>query len=181
MAHVWVRTDRTAWAVVTLADRVDLNHQVVPAAGSFARGNRAQRQPDAAASASLVRSSAGPTEIWALVATPWSVRVNGVPVASGLRVLRDRDEIQIAGLDTVYFSTERLTTVDPSPTQAGSLVCPRCRQAIVANTAAVCCPACGVWHHQTDELSCWTYAERCALCPQPTRLDVGYQWTPEAI
>ena len=49
-----------------------------------------------------------------------------------------------------------------------------------AGTPAVQCPACGRWFHQSAELPCWTYSDHC-LCPQPTALDCGYQWTPHGL
>lgn len=188
MAHLWVKTGVSEWGVLPLdTDRVDLDDRVLPRAGwsdwSAARG-RLRRTPDRTprpAGASLHRSAAEGRETWAVLALPWGVTVNGLPVPAGLRVLQDRDEILVAGFEQAYFSTERLTHIEPSPTSIAPLVCPRCRQPIADATPSVCCPACGVWHHQAPALECWTYADRCATCPHPTRLDAGYQWTPEGL
>ena len=45
----------------------------------------------------------------------------------------------------------------------------------------VVCPGCEVLHHESPERRCWTYAERCVLCPQATDLDGGLRWTPELL
>jgi hypothetical protein len=135
-----------------------------------------------AAAASLSRSASDGPEQWTLFAVPWrGVRVNGIEVTSGIRVLADRDEIHVPGFAPVYFSTERLAAIRPCPVGAAALICPRCRQPIDADSPAVACPGCGVWHHGHDPLTCWSYAPRCALCPQPTELSAGFQWTPESL
>ena len=106
------------------------------------------------------------------------VRVNGIAVAGGLRVLADRDEVVVHG-ERRYFSTEQLAEAVPCPARNAALECARCRQAIEAGSRAVRCPRCGVWHHESVALPCWTYADTCAVCPQPTDLSTGYRWTPE--
>jgi hypothetical protein len=106
--------------------------------------------------------------------------VNGLPLRAGLRTLQDRDELRVPGLGPLYFSTERIARIEPLPTEPDALSCPRCRDRIAAGSPAVRCPGCGLWHHQTEDRPCWTYAETCALCPQPTAADAGYRWTPEA-
>jgi Zn finger protein HypA/HybF involved in hydrogenase expression len=108
------------------------------------------------------------------------VSINGLPLTVGIRALADRDEIR-AGERAFYFSTESLAQVEDFPGSDNALFCPRCKQEIEKNTSAVRCPACSVWHHQTDELNCWTYAETCALCSQQTDLSAGFRWTPEEL
>jgi hypothetical protein len=119
---------------------------------------------------------------WALIGAAGSaVCVNGESLALGLRALVDRDEIR-CGESREYFSAETLPLVASMPAGARPLRCPRCKQVIVPGSLAVRCPnpQCGAWHHQSDELPCWTYTPACSLCPQPTPLDGGYRWTPEA-
>jgi hypothetical protein len=118
---------------------------------------------------------------WLLLADRFTrARVNGAEVLGGLRALQDRDEIRVPRLGTCYFSTESLARVQEFPKDARRSFCPRCKLALEAGVPAVRCPAgdCGVWHHQSEELPCWTYAGTCSLCPQPTSLDAGYRWTP---
>ena len=79
----------------------------------------------------------------------------------------------------LHFSAESLAHVEPFA-GPGTVKCPRCRRQLVPGEASVRCPICGVAHHQTAEMPCWTYAPACAAqCGQPTALDVGYSWIPE--
>ena len=118
--------------------------------------------------------------VWVLIAG-WEreVAVNGIPLKTGLRVLADRDEIRLGGQEPMYFSAESLATVTIFAGAERPVYCGRCRQELRAGDACVRCPRCGVYYHQTEEFPCWTYAERCAFCPQPTALDTGLAWTPE--
>ena len=121
---------------------------------------------------------------WLLLAPLRShVRVNDTPLESGVRALADRDAIRVPGLATMYYSTERLACVEPF---AGPepVYCARCRLVISKGDASVTCPQCGVVHHEqgAEGRDCFTYAETCALCDQPTDLEsASYQWTPEGL
>ena len=149
------------------------------AADSVRRAEETAHAAPSPKMARLLRAEAGGSPAWALIAPAHSaVRVNGSAVAGGLRVLADRDEIRLGG-EARYFSTETLAEVLPFPGAARAVYCGRCRQKIEAGTPAVCCPNCGIWYCQTAELNCWTYAETCAFCPQPTDLDAGFAWSPE--
>lgn len=105
---------------------------------------------------------------------------NGHPVTAGMRVLAHRDSLALEGREAVYFSTEEAARIEPF---AGSTKpsCPRCRLEIPLGQSTVKCPRCGVFHHEMDERNCWTYAQTCALCAQPTALDTGPQWSPESL
>jgi len=81
----------------------------------------------------------------------------------------------------MFFSTELLAGVTPYPGSERPILCARCKAEIATASPAVRCPRCGAWHHQSDELPCWTYAERCSVCDQPTALDAGFAWTPEEL
>ena len=119
---------------------------------------------------------------WVLIAGVGAeVSVNGMPLATGIRVLSDRDEIRVSSADSYYFSTESLASVEAFPASEHTLFCPRCKQEIDKGAAAVKCPACGVWHHQTEELNCWTYSDACALCAHPTEMNGCFRWTPEEL
>jgi hypothetical protein len=104
-------------------------------------------------------------------------------------ILSDRDELRWpvahdasgAAPHPLFFSTERLAAVAPYPAGDRRGSCPRCKQLLTVGDAAVRCPSCGLWHHATDELPCWTYGEHCAACQQVTSLDAGFQWTPEEL
>jgi hypothetical protein len=191
MAHLWVRERSGEWVVARVSEEpFVLDRRILRPAGWFELSERARRERDLldlldrkieAPAASIRRADRSGQETWLLLALPWRVIVNGVPVTSGLHVLDDRDDIRVGGLEPAFFSTERLARTESCPDSGRRLICPRCRQEVAAGTPAVCCPACGIWHHQADDLMCWTYADRCALCPQTTSLDAGYQWTPEDL
>jgi hypothetical protein len=97
----------------------------------------------------------------------------------GLRVLEHRDEIRVAGAETVYYSAEKLAEVEPFVGADRPVYCARCRNPIAEGVPSVQCPGCGVRHHEAEEHPCWTYSEHCACCSQPTDLDAGFRWTPE--
>jgi hypothetical protein len=109
------------------------------------------------------------------------VQVNGTPLRSGIRILRDHDALHLKGAGPLFFSTERLAEIQPFPDAERPIHCPRCKLPIAAKQPAVQCPQCGNWHHQSGDRPCWHYGEHCALCPQPTALDAGYRWTPEML
>ncbi len=121
-------------------------------------------------------------ENWALLSSAGTeVRVNGASMCLGLHVLRDRDAIQVRDRRAMFYSTEQLAAVEPFPSTQEAVFCPRCKTAIEPETPGIRCPGCGTWHHQSEDLACWTYARRCALCDQQTDLDSGYRWTPEEL
>jgi len=118
-------------------------------------------------------------DAWVLLGPP-SVVVNGMPLDTGIRVLQDRDELRSGDVRT-FFSSEALAAVAPFIPGPTTACCPRCKLEIVAGSAAVRCPGCKIAHHQTEDLPCWEYAPRCALCDQPTALEAGFRWTPDGI
>jgi hypothetical protein len=129
-----------------------------------------------------LHSVAGPPDAWVLLCpVDAGVHVNGEPVPLGLVVLSDRDELRIPGQPPRFFSTETIACVELFPETTRGGCCPRCRQTIECGTSAVCCPSCGLWHHASHELPCWTYAPTCAACAQDTSPDAGFRWTPEEL
>ncbi len=107
------------------------------------------------------------------------VWVNGERVGLGIRVLRDRDAIAVGVGGKFFFSSESLARVERFSETRG-VICARCKGEICGGDV-VRCPKCGAIHHQTGEFSCWTYAERCAVCEQGTGLDGVFGWTPEGM
>jgi len=178
MAHLWIQQQLAdvhrdaatgAWAVSPLDDAA-----VVLQAPQHA----------GAASALVMRSRLPAGELWLVMGVPPSgVLLNGEPLRTGMRVLADRDELQVDGVGRMFFSTECLARVRAFPGAERAMRCVRCKQVIQPGSAAVCCPQCATWyHHQpSDDLSCWTYVSHCAVCPQPTALETGYQWTPAEV
>ena len=173
MAHLWERDESDggdAAAGAVWAPRLLRGSTFAPA-GHATPANSGDGE------APVLRCVGGPTaDAWVLIGAA-RVRVNGAPLSVGIRVLRDRDELYFGG-GQLYFSTERLACVTPFPGSEQACHCPRCKQTIAAQSAAVQCPQCHVWHHQSDDLPCWTYSERCALCDQPTALNGSYRWAP---
>ena len=140
------------------------------------------RQHEAAAAALLMRSCSADRETWLVMSVTQSgVRLNGAPLRTGISILHDCDELLVDGLGRTFFSTECLPCIEPFPGAARPVFCPRCKQAIALQAPAVRCPQCGVWHHQSEGLPCWTYAEQCGMCDQPTDLAGTYRWTPEEL
>jgi hypothetical protein len=167
VSHLWLQDSAGEWSTLSL------DQEVVP---------MTKPDPGAADAPALIwRREDDAGECWVLLACDEAdARVNGLPLVGGLRVLADRDEIQITGGPACFFSTERPAEVVSFDREADPS-CPRCTQRIERKTGAVQCPSCGVWHHQSDRLPCWTYAPHCAICDQPTELDAGFRWTPEGL
>jgi hypothetical protein len=146
-------------------------------------GPVAQRLPTTPGHPTLIlqRVATAP-QTWVLISDGRrDVRLNGAPVSLGLAVLSDRDEIRVPGQLHLFFSTEQPARVEPCAATHASGLCPRCKQSIAEGSPAVRCPGCGLWHHASDDLPCWTYAPTCAACAQLTKLDAGYRWTPEDL
>ena len=180
MAHLWVSDDTSVWSVLPLDGAL------------FALGGMPPRRlvddehqdADDDCRVVLQRVDDPSGTLWVVVARREAQPlINGVPSRLGLTVLDDRDEIRVPGVPPMFFSTEVLPTVQPLPEAATLGHCPRCQQTLVAGHAAVRCPQCGLWHHETVDLPCWTYQPRCAnpACPQATALDAGFSWTPETL
>ncbi len=190
MAHIWVPDDE-GWSVLVLARDTDCALDGYPPR-LVPRGKGNQ---DAGPAVRLcpLDASEGPARGWCLVAAPAAeVLVNGLPLAAGMRVLRDRDEIRVGAAERYFFSTEeqaRLEVYTPPEAevedhQQGSAgACPRCHTPIKPGDTVVRCAACGILHHQDEEqgLVCWTYTEQCALCNQSTDLEAGFAWSPEEL
>jgi uncharacterized protein YbaR (Trm112 family) len=177
MAHLWVKNESEQWAVLPLeADAFVLSENPpVPV----------RNLPGATQSVSkvlLLRRLRAEEPSWVLISgRERDVRINGAQLTLGVQRVADRDEINIEGAGTLYFSTESLARVESFPDSAQSLYCPRCKQAIESEGAAVRCPQCRTWYHQSEELPCWSYSETCALCPQPADLTAGFRWTPDEL
>jgi len=178
MAHLWTQVGGGALGILELAgDRLELDRLAERIDGEKPGGRARGPVP-----AGRLQRFAAESDEWILLAAPRAgISINGLPLQVGIHVLADRDEIRIGGRGSVFFSTERPARCEPLPPSDRSLVCPRCRQPIEPGTPAVRCPQCALWHHQSADLPCWSYAPTCALCPRSTEQDAGFQWTPEDL
>jgi hypothetical protein len=172
MAHFWVKDDSGEWAVFSPSKRF----LSLPAGLLCGSGPVERRSSEA----NLVRAG-GDNAPWILVTNSRSVLLNGVPLVTGMRVLLDRDEIRAGAACPIFFSSEELATVVEFPGSEKPVFCPRCKLEIASGSKAVKCPQCAVWHHQGDDLACWTYAQHCALCDQSTELNGRYRWSPDDL
>jgi hypothetical protein len=179
MAHLWISGEHGDWAPVLLdaiAFTLDDGRPTRVSDPAIAAAPR----DGAAIAVRRVETATGVH--WALLAGHDArVLVNGAPVRHGIVVLADRDELRFDGKPALFFSTEILARVEPFPEDGGGGFCPRCKQPIAPGALAVKCPGCGLWHHASDELPCWSYAEQCAACPRHTTPDAGFEWTPEDL
>src|SRR5262245_47789323 len=107
MAHLWVATEGDGWAVMPLeSEAISLTENPPRPATQPARDS------EVLAGVLLVRSHATDGSSWVVLARPGSgVRVNGSPLAHGMRVVADRDEIRVPEVGSVYFSTESLAQI----------------------------------------------------------------------
>jgi len=155
MAHLW-QHGSTGWTPLALDDV------------SFVRGSTA--------------GAFGRT--WFLLAAGHAgVAVNGASVRTRIVALVDRDEIRWADGTQLFFTAAEAPIVERLDVPPTALRCPRCRSSFAPGAMVVRCPApeCGAVHHQSDELPCFSYAESCAVCPQPTAFDGEPRWTPEGL
>lgn len=183
MAHLWVQDDGRDWAIAQLD-----GGEAFVLTGDAAWPVRLRQQQQDPSCALIVRRQETGKETWILLSPKKAgVRVNGTALWTGMRVLRDRDEIQVEGPGRIYFSRQRPARIEPFPGADGTVFCPRCKLEITPGTPAVRCPnpQCYVWHHESEErdLLCWSYAEQCSLCRERTDLrpDYRYSWTPEDL
>ena len=182
MAHLWLHTTEQEWMVIPLAGEVWTLTGQHDQPGQLIQAGRATSDGHGSV---LLKSSqgSGKDEIWVLLVPPMhGVCINGEKVVLGICTLSDKDETRVPGRASFFFSTEKLACVEPFPSGSGQrFFCPRCKQDIPPTSLAMRCPQCGVWHHQSDDLPCWSYGEHCTLCDQPSDLDADYRWTPEEL
>ena len=149
MAHIWVYSEpEKLWAVMPMVEGSMLEFT-----GEDKRPLRQSAGGTSSRFPILMSASGLPGEetSWTLLAQPdANLWVNGLPLISGIRLLRNQDEICILGCRRFYFSTDSLPQVMAFPGFDRSILCPRCKQEVKKGEPSVRCPSCGVWHHQTE-------------------------------
>ena len=182
MAQLWVLQDdqERPWAVVPLDGSADVHYLTGdPQQPVVSDTHDESRWPAYV----IWHSGSGGQDKWMLFASGHQARVsvNGASLGIAMRCLTDKDEIHV-GDSIMFFSTEQLARVSSFPGIGKPAKCPRCKLEIRPGTPAVKCPNCGVWHHQSEDSPCWTYAEKCAaFCDQPTSLEGSFRWVPEVL
>jgi hypothetical protein len=189
MAQIWselspgdVEQGQRPWGIITLDDSLEAMLLTGEASGPLERVDG----DHTGGGAYLLRHDAGDgASKWILYAGPEaSVAVNGMPLALGMRALRDRDEISMGRSCHLIFTSDSIPHVTAFSAAGEPIVCPRCAGRIEPEQLAVRCPQCGVWHHQDDSAQrlCWTYGPMCTACGnQATPLDGEVLWTPEGL
>jgi len=174
MAHIWLQNKAWEWTAHPLAgDEFSLEAFLNEAPG------RAPALGGAPSDIQLLKTETDNQENWAVVAGYESgLSINGIPLPLGIRILRDRDEIRWSPDGFGFFSSEELAAVVDFPHCDRKIFCPRCKQEIVPGTPAVRCPSCRIWHHQSEELPCYSYADSCATCTRKTCINGEYEWVP---
>lgn len=162
MPHLWIQSDDDWYLAPLTADA----HQLATGAAIDA-----MLRPGAEA---VVHAFAG---LWVLTG-PESVRVNGVALYGGVRVLRHADEL-CAGPRRVFFAEDDAPRVEPFPGAEPAPRCPRCTRPIEAGAPAVH-SRCGLWMHQSDEWPCFSHAP-CPQCAEPTAIDEAVVWSPVGL
>jgi hypothetical protein len=177
MSLMWIRVEADSWSAHELDNAA---YALRPTAPTLTRHEPGSR-PASDGALLLPCTSSAASDTFALVVRPaHAARVNGVVLQNGMRMLRDRDSIQLGDRSPVYFSSEQQPTVEPLPESDQPLFCPRCKAVIETGSPAVRCVSCGSWYHQTDDFPCWTYSESC-VCGHPTALDGDYRWCPDEL
>jgi len=132
MAHLWIKDERDGWSVVPLDAPAFALSQNPP--------RRMRVSDESVARALLVQQSGANPLRWLLLSHPGEdVRSNGDATTLGVRVLKDRDEINVACLGAFFFSTESLARVDAFSGATQKIFCPRCRQVIDEGAACASC------------------------------------------
>lgn len=175
MAFIFTRDERGNWAAVPLSDR-PLVLQSVLSSISIANNNDLVEN----APAQVIRTESGFSRRHVLV---WgdadAVRINGLPLPTGIHVLADRDELRIRGRGPLYFSKETFPVIETFEGKPPRVECGRCSKPVEVGSSVVYCPVCRVVYHETADFNCWTCVPACRHCGHPTAIGAGFQWTPQ--
>lgn len=177
MAHLWLQNENCQWIAQPLSGS-ELKLQ------SFLVGPKKESQAaiTGIADVLVLRTESDSQDEWSILSgQECRITINGIPLFLGIRILNDRDDIRWDRNSFAFYSSEEPAAVVSLKEGDQKLFCPRCKQEIAPGTPAVRCPGCGIWHHQSEHLPCYTYAENCATCTRKTALDNGYNWTPEEM
>src|SRR5882672_11225011 len=103
MAHLWYTDSTGAWGIHPLAD----SPCVVRFSPDGPVFDPSPAEPQATGVVLMQPVSGAASDAWVIVAgRATDVRVNGADLVLGLRAMRNRDDVSVAG-QRLYFSTER--------------------------------------------------------------------------
>lgn len=180
MPYLWFVEEESRWEAMPLSELpVDVGADVPRAVAAEPSSTGTKRVPIQKATL-IVPVKDGACQTSVLIWSPdETVRVNGWALTTGLRVLADKDEIQIGDRVPLFYSSESVAEIETFPGSDREIFCPRCTLAIQKGQSVVRCPNCQLIHHQDVELGCWVYAPGCASCSYPTAMDGGFRWAPD--
>lgn len=189
MAHLWIRWQQnhgnheepghSAWAIANLPDDAGVIVLTDNPRQPVRLGGKGRKD---SVVAQIVCIGDGQKETWVLQSGEREkIRVNGLPLVADIQVLENLDELRTKGTGRFYFSTERTPRVEAFQGRAAATPCARCRSTISQGEPTVQCPKCKTWHHESTDMPCWSYSEKCSLCDEETSLDKGLRWTPENL
>jgi len=102
----------------------------------------------------------------------WGMRVNGMLVPAGIRMLRHKDVVLIRPGRELIYSAENIVS---APFAGDPSYCFRCHDPLYEGdgTLVVYCPRCQAPHHE----QCWVHTAKCGtpFCQMQTR----QSWDPE--
>ena len=120
---------------------------------------------------------------WVLFGSGSGVRVNGLGLPTGIRLLEDRDEVVVGAENRFVFSAETIAEVRPFRAGAEEINCALCTGLLEEGEDSVKCPGCGAVYHEIAEgpkpRRCFTYAPQCKFCKHSTELGGGFKWMPD--
>jgi hypothetical protein len=115
-----------------------------------------------------------------IVSEKTKFRINGTPLATGLRLLEDRDLLETQAGICGFYSAEKRQIVLRFQDETGQ--CPRCRLKIEKGCNFVACPGCDAVYHQHEGRQCWTHGAHCVHCNTPVDLsNKHFRWTPNEL
>jgi hypothetical protein len=145
MPYIWYREGSDVWTAWSLSEGTldvggDTPKEYSPEESCDRRNSGSAEVPSNGGAVVFRVDDDRLAETWVLV---WGrereVRLNGLRLSTGIRVLADRDEIKIDSFEPVFFSGESRPRVELFPGAESEVICPRCKRTIEKNSSMVRC------------------------------------------